>query len=124
MPTSEPKPWVEFWVVRTAQKRSMISVADATGYSRQWLYALERGHRQPTEPAIQRIAAALSVPDSWLRPGRADNSDESVARELVTRLSTALNIPEQVLYGLVATRQSDPADQPDPADTPKKAGAA
>lgn len=124
MPTSESKPWTEFWVVRTAQKRSMISVAEATGYSRQWLHALERGHRQPTEPAIQKLAAALAVPASWLRPGRTDNSDESTARELVTRLSEALNIPERVLYGLVAARQSDPTDQPSTADTPKKAGAA
>lgn len=72
--TNTPSPWLEFQAIVDRDGHwNFPKLADATGYSAEYLRLLWIGRRRPTPAAIRRLADVLRVPYSVLEPGPRDN---------------------------------------------------
>jgi transcriptional regulator with XRE-family HTH domain len=66
------KPWEELRVIRQKDGHSKASLARATGYTPQYVSALELGSRKPTPAVIHKFALVLNVPKSVIEPHTTD----------------------------------------------------
>ncbi|WP_190824730.1 helix-turn-helix domain-containing protein [Saccharopolyspora pogona] len=82
-PVSRRRPWFELRAARIAAgHHTQVSLAKATGLSKQYLCLLENGTRSPNTRVLATIAAALGVPRDQLAPRPLTESPDDVARLL------------------------------------------